>query len=162
MPTEGDESVLVPVDASKKEDAPEKKEKGEVKPGEELSEEDQALKDGLELSLVRLEDPDDTSLHRQAIDFLINEIRTSTSSMTAVPKPLKFLRPHYERIKTIYQAWVSISHELSRKLSDVLSVLAMTMSEKGSREVLKFKLSGEFRTSRDMRIDDKLLDLIRK
>lgn len=30
------------------------------------------------------------------------EIRTSTSSMTSVPKPLKFLRPHYGTLKSFY------------------------------------------------------------
>ena len=32
-------------------------------------------------------------------------IRTSTSSMTSVPKPLKFLRPHYPDLKAIYFSW---------------------------------------------------------
>lgn len=31
------------------------------------------------------------------------EIRTSTSSMTSVPKPLKFLRPHYGTLKAHYE-----------------------------------------------------------
>jgi hypothetical protein len=31
------------------------------------------------------------------------EIRTSTSSMTSVPKPLKFLRPHYGTLKAYYE-----------------------------------------------------------
>lgn len=31
------------------------------------------------------------------------EIRTSTSSMTSVPKPLKFLRPHYGTLKAFYE-----------------------------------------------------------
>lgn len=37
--------------------------------------------------------------------FLIcrQEIRTSTSSMTSVPKPLKFLRPHYGTLKAHYE-----------------------------------------------------------
>lgn len=33
-----------------------------------------------------------------------HEIRTSTSSMTSVPKPLKFLRPHYGTLKAFYEA----------------------------------------------------------
>ena len=28
-------------------------------------------------------------------------IRASTTSMTSVPKPLKFLRPHYDTMKTV-------------------------------------------------------------
>lgn len=35
--------------------------------------------------------------------FCRQEIRTSTSSMTSVPKPLKFLRPHYGTLKTYYE-----------------------------------------------------------
>ena len=32
-------------------------------------------------------------------------IRTSTSSMTSVPKPLKFLRPHYEELGKVREGW---------------------------------------------------------
>ena len=35
--------------------------------------------------------------------FHRQEIRTSTSSMTSVPKPLKFLRPHYGTLKAYYE-----------------------------------------------------------
>lgn len=31
------------------------------------------------------------------------EIRTATSSMTSVPKPLKFLRPHYGTLQAHYE-----------------------------------------------------------
>jgi 26S proteasome regulatory subunit N1 len=93
-----------------------------------LSEEDRALKEGLELAVTRLQDSD-AGLHKPALDHLINEIRSSTSSMTAVPKPLKFLRPHYDTLKIIYNEWPS-EHELKKSLADVLSVLAMTMAAK--------------------------------
>lgn len=136
--SEGKEGDAIPVDSKLTETKEIKNDKN--KAPEELSEEDQALKDGLELAVLRLEE-DDTSLHRQALEHLVTEIRTSTSSMTAVPKPLKFLRPHYSRLKAIHQQW-PLSHELKRKLSDVLSVLAMTMADKGSRESLKYKLQG--------------------
>ncbi len=35
------------------------------------------------------------------------EIRTATSSMTSVPKPLKFLRPHYGALKSYYEKMVN-------------------------------------------------------
>lgn len=117
----------------------EKKDKSKLEK-DELSEEDRLLKEGLELAVQRLEEPD-TSLHQLALDHLIGEIRSSTSSMTAVPKPLKFLRPFYDKLKSIYQTWEE-SHELKKKLADVLSVLAMTMASQGTRESLKFKLQG--------------------
>lgn len=52
----------------------------------ELSEEDQQLKTDLELLVQRLREPQD-DLYQSAIDQLGTFIRTSTSSMTAVPKP---------------------------------------------------------------------------
>lgn len=36
------------------------------------------------------------------------EIRTSTSSMTSVPKPLKFLRPHYGTLKAFYDTMTDL------------------------------------------------------
>ena len=100
----------------------------ELSDEEELSEEDQALKEGLELAVTRLQESD-VGLHKPALDHLINEIRTSTSSMTAVPKPLKFLRPFYDTLKSVYEQW-SRTHDLKKHLADVLSVLAMTMASK--------------------------------
>ena len=110
------------------------------KVAEELSEEDQALKEGLELAVLRLKE-DDTSLHKQALDHLVTEIKSATSSMTSVPKPLKFLRPHYDTLKSVYESW-PLMHSMKRMMADVMSVLAMTMAEQGSRESLRFKLQG--------------------
>lgn len=132
------------VEAQKKKDGTNGKARKNGKDGknaaDELSEEDQTLKDGLELAVVRLQESDAT-LHKQALDHLVNEIRTATSSMTSVPKPLKFLRPHYDSLKKVYQGW-AVSHSMKRMMADVMSVLAMTMAEKGTRECLKFKLQG--------------------
>lgn len=117
-----------------------KQEKKDSKLAEnEMSEEDIALKEGLELSVARLQDPDE-SLHEPALEYLVKEIRLSTSSMTAVPKPLKFLLPHYESLKIVYE---NMAHGILKvKMADVLSVLAMTMSVPGSRECLRYKLLG--------------------
>ncbi|CAM9644994.1 unnamed protein product [Scytosiphon promiscuus] len=103
--------------------------------------------------------------------------------MTSVPKPLKFLRPHYAQLKKSYESWPAakgpqpVAKPLVKKpvtvpgskggddaeekvlevekddgeatpdgnkraLADILSVLAMTMAEPGSRLSLKFKLEG--------------------
>ena len=40
-----------------------------------------------------------------ALQALRTFIRTSTSSMTSVPKPLKFLRPFYEELGKIRRIW---------------------------------------------------------
>ena len=107
---------------------------------EELSEEDQVLKDGLELAVTRLVKSKD-ELHKQALEHLVTEIRSSTSSMTSVPKPLKFLRPHYNTLKGIYESWPD-AHDMKKTMADMLSALAMTMAEQGTLECLKFKLAG--------------------
>ena len=71
---------------------------------------------------------------------MVNEVRTSTSSMTSVPKPLKFLRPHYATLKANYAS--ATPGKDKTLLADVLSLLAMTMQEDGTRESLNFKLLG--------------------
>ena len=114
--------------------------KGGKKDPEELSEEDKALKEGLELAVARLQEVD-TAMHKQALDHLVREIRSATSSMTSVPKPLKFLRPHYDTLKGIYNSWAP-THEMKKTCADMMSVLAMTMAEKGKFECLKYKLAG--------------------
>ena len=71
---------------------------------------------------------------------MVTEVRTSTSSMTSVPKPLKFLRPHYATLKANYAS--ATPGKDKTLLADVLSLLAMTMQEDGTRESLNFKLLG--------------------
>lgn len=94
--------------------------------------------------------------------------------MTSVPKPLKFLRPHYDELAQIQQSWPdhasegvfetakhavesaahavglgkekdqSTTSNISDKalFADILSVLAMTYSDSGKRETLKYRLKG--------------------
>lgn len=82
--------------------------------------------------------------------------------MTSVPKPLKFLRPHYAELSTIRDSWpdvptptliatvasaVGLGSEqpaVSDKslFADILSVLAMTYSDSGKRETLSYRLKG--------------------
>ena len=141
MPTE-EEKIPLEVESATGEEENKKKNAKVVvkKDADELSEEDKALKEGLSLAVTRLQEIE-RNVHQQALDHLVNEIRSSTSSMTSVPKPLKFLRPHYDTLKSLYESWEE-SYELKTKLADVLSVLAMTMAVPGTRESLKFKLKG--------------------
>ncbi|KAK7205212.1 armadillo-type protein [Myxozyma melibiosi] len=104
---------------------------------EELSEEDQQLKSELEMLVERLKEPD-TALYKPALDALKDFIRTSTSSMTAVPKPLKFLRPHYQELSDLYEKWPQ--GDLQSALADVLSVLGMTYADSGRRDSLRYRL----------------------
>ncbi|XP_019413576.1 PREDICTED: 26S proteasome non-ATPase regulatory subunit 2 homolog A-like [Lupinus angustifolius] len=106
---------------------------------EDLSDEDLALKQQLELYVERVQDSD-PGLQKVALESMRQEIRTSTSSMTSVPKPLKFLRPHYGTLKAYYETMAE--SDLKKYLADILSVLALTMSAEGERESLKFRLLG--------------------
>ncbi|KAJ1387960.1 Proteasome/cyclosome repeat [Sesbania bispinosa] len=106
---------------------------------EDLSDEDLALKQQLELYVERVQDPD-PGLQKVALESMRQEIRTSTSSMTSVPKPLKFLRPHYGTLKAYYETMAE--SDLKKYLADILSVLALTMSAEGERESLKYRLLG--------------------
>lgn len=116
-----------------------KKNKKEEKKDEDLSEEDLALKQQLELYVERVQDAD-PNLQKVALESMRQEIRTSTSSMTSVPKPLKFLRPHYGTLKAFYETMGD--SEMKKYLADVLSVLALTMSAEGERDSLKYRLEG--------------------
>ena len=72
------------------------------------------------------------------MEAIKDSIKTSTSSMTAVPKPLKFLRPHYEPMIKLYEAWPAGDDKTS--LADVLSVIGMTFSDEDRQDTLKFRL----------------------
>ncbi|CAA0808637.1 26S proteasome non-ATPase regulatory subunit 2 homolog A [Striga hermonthica] len=123
-----------PVKAPSKE--PKKK---DDKKDEDLSEEDLALKQQLELYVERVQDSD-SGLQKVALESMRQEIRTATSSMTSVPKPLKFLRPHYGTLLARYEKMAD--SDLKKLLADILSVLALTMSPEGERDSLKFRLLG--------------------
>ena len=128
------------------------------------SEEDLQLKGELEMLVERLrvglpnsarlmQKEPDTSLYAPALESLRTLIRTSTSSMTSVPKPLKFLRPHYEEMGRLRSGWSETLKEQrvsctqrgvsSRKalIASILSVLAMTYSDTGKRETLSWRMT---------------------
>ncbi|KAI0694186.1 armadillo-type protein [Cytidiella melzeri] len=140
-------SLPIPVpseDPLKKEEAEGKKDveqklkvNGEAKEGEDLSEDDQQLKNELEMLIERLKESN-TELYRLALETLRNLIRTSTSSMTSVPKPLKFLHPHYPELQKLYETWPA--SEDKSLFADILSVLAMTYSDTQPRGTLRFRL----------------------
>ncbi|CAA0396804.1 unnamed protein product [Arabidopsis thaliana] len=113
--------------------------KKDDKKEEDLSEEDLQLKQNLELYVERVQDPN-PELQKIALESMRKEIRDSTSSMTSVPKPLKFLRPHYGVLKEFHAKMAE--SDLKKMLADILSVLALTMSAEGERESLNYRLTG--------------------
>lgn len=63
----------------------------------------------------------DTSLYRPALEELRRQIRSSTTSMTSVPKPLKFLRPHYGKLKEIYENMAPGENKVTQNMTGGLS-----------------------------------------
>lgn len=135
-----DTAVDLMAETDKKKD--DKKKKTEEETENVMSEEDQELKERLETCVSTVLNVDKEAavtepLRLKALDVIVNELRTATSSMTSVPKPLKFLRPHFADIKKLH---IDISKEdpadnemleLRARLADVCSVLAMTMGNHG-------------------------------
>ncbi|KAL5224121.1 hypothetical protein ABZP36_010760 [Zizania latifolia] len=113
--------------------------KKDEKKDDDLSEDDRAFKEQLELYVVRAQDPD-PSVQKLALESMRQEIRTATSSMTSVPKPLKFLRPHYGTLKAYFETMAE--SDMKKYMADILSVLALTMSAEGERESLKYRMIG--------------------
>lgn len=79
--------------------------------------------------------------------------------MTAIPKPLKFLGPHYATFKSVFAALppaaraapapssapssLSASLPLAALFADVISVLGMVFGPESARDCLHFKLQGD-------------------
>ena len=133
-------SDVVEAKASEKE---EKKAEGKAKESkeEELSEEDRLLKEELDLCVTRLME-NDVTLYSGALESLRKLIRASTTSMTSVPKPLKFMREHYDEMIAVYDKIDgNVTPQVKSDCADIVSVLSMTMGE--NNECLKFKLLGD-------------------
>ncbi|XP_037457858.1 26S proteasome non-ATPase regulatory subunit 2 homolog A-like [Triticum dicoccoides] len=107
--------------------------------GDNLPEEDRELKARLEDCVERAQSRD-PRLRVGAIDTLRKEVCAATSSMTSVPKPLKFLRAHYGTLKACFQRMRDPAQK--KHMADILSVLALTASAEGERESLKYCMMG--------------------
>lgn len=66
------------------------------------SEEDIALKASLDAAVATVGGADDAAT-ADALALMAKEIKTATSTMTSVPKPLKFLNPHFDALVTKYE-----------------------------------------------------------
>jgi 26S proteasome regulatory subunit N1 len=117
-----------------------------------MSEEDRELKERLETCVSTLineksEASVTTQIRLKALDVIVTELRSATSSMTSVPKPLKFLRPKFQTLKDYYGTIVGDDNStdkevlfLRARLADVLAVLAMTLGKHGEILLLYLRL----------------------
>ena len=80
----------------------------------------------------------DSALWMPSLEILRTLICASTTSMTSVPKPLKFLKPHYANLKTVVEKIIEPSAKAL--CADIISVLAMTNTE--GTECLQYRLLG--------------------
>jgi 26S proteasome regulatory subunit N1 len=132
--------IKIAVESKDKDDDKSKKKKADKKKKEEeLSEEDAAKKAELELLVQRVQDPE-LGVAKLALEAMVAELKSSTSSMTSVPKPLKFLRVHYP-VLTEHYAKMPES-EVKLFFADVLSILSTTMQKEGARQSLRYRLEG--------------------
>ncbi|CAK9806013.1 26S proteasome non-ATPase regulatory subunit 2 [Anthophora quadrimaculata] len=68
-------------------------------------------------------------------------VQTSTTSMTSVPKPLKYLKSSYDTLKEAHKTIKRA--DVKRQFAEVLSVLSMAGAASGSKECLRYCLEGE-------------------
>ncbi|KAK4336768.1 hypothetical protein RND71_043855 [Anisodus tanguticus] len=105
--------------------------------------EDRILKDDLDLMILRLKETN-ADLYLPSLEHLRKAIRSATTSMTSVPKPLKFLREHYDTLKSIYETMPTDTTK--RFVADIVSILCMTMPAEKLQpcESLEFRLKGSY------------------
>ena len=91
----------------------------------------------------------DYDLRINSYNMIKHEITTSTSSMTSIPRPLKFIRMHFEEIKDFYDKFIPASDkdkEYKLMLSDLISVILTVINEKDEEgkelTMLSYVLSG--------------------
>lgn len=75
------------------------------------------LKEKIELLIERLSDRD-MAQREFALKELKNEISSATSSITSVPKPLKFLFSHYQKLRAAFEAQPDNELKVSISLKD--------------------------------------------
>eukprot|EP00755_Sulcionema_specki_P029389 Sspe_Gene.1912::Locus_637_Transcript_1_1_Confidence_1.000_Length_1955::g.1912::m.1912/K03028/PSMD2, RPN1; 26S proteasome regulatory subunit N1 len=130
---------------------PEKPEEEEKKPGqrrddkaaEDLSEEDLKIKTEVETYVERIQDPDE-GVAKLALDSLTTLLRTSTGSVTSIPKPLKFCRSHFAALKEYFEKMPG-DHVNTKKLADILALVAITIPKEKDHTpcpALRYKLKG--------------------
>ena len=110
---------------------------------EDLNEEDEALKEKLELCVKRLSDKE-PGLRQNALEMIKTEVAGATSSMTSVPKPLKFLTPLYKQLTDTHAAHAS-DDAFKKQLADLCSVVGMVAADEEGSDMLDYCLKGSLK-----------------
>ncbi|RLU24897.1 hypothetical protein DMN91_002988 [Ooceraea biroi] len=104
-----------------------------------LNEEDKRLQEELLQAVDVLKGTDETAM-LLSLSHLRMLIRTSTTSMTSVPKPLKYLRNFYPSLKSACDGLTC--KDVKVRFAEILSVLALAGAAAGSKDCLKFCIKG--------------------
>ncbi|CDJ38130.1 26S proteasome non-ATPase regulatory subunit 2, putative [Eimeria tenella] len=107
---------------------------------EEMTEDDKKIQENIDLLVERTCDSD-LEIVALALETLSRELKAATSSMTSVPKPLKFLMPHIDRLVDRYKQ-LPDGTNLKRDFAMVLSVTCTTSGD-SRRLSLHFCLEAE-------------------
>ena len=83
------------------------------------------MKEKLELLVERLADRE-FAQRDNALTILKQEVAGATKTMTSVPKPLKFLSPHFNKMKTDYEQ----AEDDALKVSEELTLIEMKSSNR--------------------------------
>ena len=75
-----------------------------------------------------------------AINTLFTEVRKSTKVRTAIPKAMKFLKPHFPVLEEVFTQLLDGPRR--KALADFLSFVAPSLKEKYNRDCLKYLLFG--------------------
>lgn len=70
------------------------------------------------------------------------EVAGATSSMSSVPKPLKFMTPLYEKLAEIYEKYTT-EDRFKRQLANLCSVIGMVAAKDDANDMLEYCLKGE-------------------
>ena len=90
------------------------------------------MKDRIDNYVTVLLDPSSTAEQiGKSIELLKTEVKDSTTTMTSVPKPFKFIKEYYERLVEHYSVYKASgkNSSVAAKLADIMSILAMSFSD---------------------------------
>lgn len=116
------------------------------------SEEDRLLQEELNMLVERLQESN-ADLYKPALEQIRSLIRSSTTSMTSVPKPLKFMRPHYQTMKVgittgVFFSFISLAPYFLLFLSFIQLLVLFTSNHQCLRQFFFFFLQSVIFCSR--------------
>ena len=86
-------------------------------------------------------------IRETSYQMLKTEITTATTSMTSIPRPLKFVKPHYESLKNYFAA-LNSNDSFRRDIADLLAVISQVVADTEDKS-LNFLLQGNKEKIRD-------------